>query len=376
MSDGLGAAEARSKLYDVMNADEAFEAKAEAALDIGESYLEVENGHITRVDVEGDYWKALASTDSSEGEFPPGLVLDLEKTYCRRTVDTGTTITLYDAPAQGWDDDPAFEEHGLHCYHGTNITLDEDTFGTVCFVSQDPRESPFSADETMFAELISRLLERELERQRAQRKIERLEEFADVVSHDVRNPLNVAQSRMAAERTSRDSDNLQTVASSLDRIETIIEDMLTVARQGREVTETDPVTLWSIAEQCWGSVNTGNATLTVDGEFTFRANRDRVRHLFENLYRNSVQHGGEDATVRVGALDGSKGFFVADDGPGIPPEAREQVFDSSHSTSDAGVGLGLSIVESVATAHGWTVEVTESDSGGARFEILDVVVPT
>jgi signal transduction histidine kinase len=72
-------------------------------------------------------------------------------------------------------------------------------------------------------------------------------------------------------------------------------------------------------------------------------------------------------TVTVGGLP--DGFFVADDGPGIPPEDRERVFETGYSTSAEGTGFGLRIVREVAQAHGWDVSVTESDGGGARFEI-------
>lgn len=77
-------------------------------------------------------------------------------------------------------------------------------------------------------------------------------------------------------------------------------------------------------------------------------------------------------TVTVGDLDDRPGFFVADDGSGIPFEDREQVFENGYSTTRYGTGFGLSIVETVADAHGWTVDLVESESGGARFDFGDV----
>jgi signal transduction histidine kinase len=73
-----------------------------------------------------------------------------------------------------------------------------------------------------------------------------------------------------------------------------------------------------------------------------------------------------DVTVTVG--DFAEGFFVADDGPGIPEQDREVVFERGYSTAD-GTGYGLAIVAELATAHGWSVTATESESGGARIEI-------
>ncbi len=79
-------------------------------------------------------------------------------------------------------------------------------------------------------------------------------------------------------------------------------------------------------------------------------------------------------TVRVGPLSDDSGFFVADDGQGIPADEREQVFEKGYTTSTEGTGLGLRIVNEIATAHGGEVTVTESEDGGARFEIRGITV--
>ena len=83
-------------------------------------------------------------------------------------------------------------------------------------------------------------------------------------------------------------------------------------------------------------------------------------------------------TITVGPLDGRHGFFVEDDGPGIPSEERETVFEYGHTTAEEGTGLGLAIVEEIAEAHGWTVSLAESETGGARFELRgrDVSAPS
>jgi signal transduction histidine kinase len=99
---------------------------------------------------------------------------------------------------------------------------------------------------------------------------------------------------------------------------------------------------------------------------------DRLQQLLENLFRNAVEHGGEDVTIRVGALDDAAGFYVADDGVGIPGEDRDEVFESGYSSATNGTGFGLAIVEEIADAHSWTIRVTESSEGGARFEMTDV----
>jgi len=126
----------------------------------------------------------------------------------------------------------------------------------------------------------------------------------------------------------------------------------------------------ALVDECWATVETEGATVSVAGEVTVRADRSRLRQLLANLFRNAVKHAGDDAVVTVGPLEG--GFYVADDGPGIPEGEREDVFAAGYTTSDTGTGFGLSIVQDIATAHDWTVAVAESDAGGARFEFWGV----
>lgn len=206
--------------------------------------------------------------------------------------------------------------------------------------------------------------------QELRRQNERLEQFAGVVSHDLRNPLSVA--RGWTELLDADPENLARIQSAHDRMEAIIEDVLTLAREGDPVTETETSRLEIAVERAWDVVETESATLSVDSDVTLDVDSDRFGRLLENLFSNAVEHTGTDVTVTVGRTD--TGFYVADDGPGIPPEDRERVFESGVTTADSGTGFGLAIVATVAEAHGWTVEATESADGGARFE-FDVEEP-
>jgi PAS domain S-box-containing protein len=212
-----------------------------------------------------------------------------------------------------------------------------------------------------------RARERELRRQN-----ERLDEFASVVAHDLRNPMNVAQGRVALARDRSESEHLEIAAESLRRIETIIDDTLTLARQGKSVGDLESVDLRAVVEQCWGVVSTADAELTVEAAVTVRADPGRLRHIVENLLRNAVEHGGDDVTVRVGPL--ADGFYVEDDGSGVPSESREAIFEPGYSDGRGGIGLGLTIVKRIAEAHGWSVTLTEGREQGARFEFTGVDV--
>ena len=253
--------------------------------------------------------------------------------------------------------------------------------------------------------------ERVERRRRLERQRERLEEFASVVSHDLRNPLSVAVGNVElADELGNEasSERLDRALDALGRMDDLISDLLTLAREGKTVQTAEPTDLRSVVERAWGTVGEqSDAALVVEGSLgTATCDPDRLRQALENLFRNAIEHGTPDETDRGGGdgadaddrvapgtfapregsqADGAsadpdevavrirvgrtgEGFYVADDGPGIPPDQREDVFEPGHTTVPDGTGFGLAIVERIAEAHGWTVSVTESREGGARFE--------
>ena len=201
------------------------------------------------------------------------------------------------------------------------------------------------------------------------RQNERLEAFAGAVSHDLRNPLEVARANVELYRESGDEANLETIERMHQRMSHLIDDTLELARGGEPVTDPDPVDATTVVREAWDAVETRDATLLAEWEGTVSADRSRLSRLLENCFRNAVEHAGDDATVRVLPLEDGPGFAIEDDGHGIPPEDRAAVFDRGYTTSDDGTGFGLSIVGEIADAHGWSVGATESDAGGARFEV-------
>ena len=208
-----------------------------------------------------------------------------------------------------------------------------------------------------------------------QREIDRLEKCAGLVSHDLRNPLNVAAGRTDLARSLTDEPaaaaELDRVADAHDRMAQLIDDLLALARQGRTVDEIEPVPLADAAERAWRTVDTGDATLDASAATgSVDADPERLRTLFENLFTNSVEYGSDrdddttDAlTVTVGSL--SDGFFVDDDGTGFDIDPAEATEYGRSSTPD-GTGFGLAIVREIATAHGWELSIDGDD--GARFE--------
>ncbi|WP_435182702.1 sensor histidine kinase [Halobellus sp. EA9] len=198
---------------------------------------------------------------------------------------------------------------------------------------------------------------------------ERLETFASVLSHDLRNPLNVMTGSLAIEQSEGDSEHVDRALRAANRMETLVDQVLDLARQGRDVDDPQRLRLDAVVRRAWETVETSAADLRFDGELgAVSGDPERLRAAFENLFRNAIEHAGDDVTVRIGRLD--DGFYLADDGPGIPEDERGSVFDRGF-TTEGGTGLGLAIVRSVVEAHGWSIEAVEGNDG-ARFEISDV----
>jgi signal transduction histidine kinase len=172
-------------------------------------------------------------------------------------------------------------------------------------------------------------------------------------------------------RNRYDDDRLGDIEAAHDRMATLIDDLRTLARQGEVVTDPEAISLANAVEAAWTGVSTDQPTLEVETEQTIQADIGRVQQLLENLLRNAVTHGGEDVTITVGELP--DGFYVEDDGPGIPPDQRGRVFETGYTTGD-GTGFGLSIVARIAEAHDWEATITDGTEGGARIEFRGVTV--
>jgi len=221
-------------------------------------------------------------------------------------------------------------------------------------------------------QLIARDVTEHTERERElQRQNERLDRFASMVSHDLRNPLDIAEVHLSLldDEFEETPPDLQKVRESHQRMERLIDDVLTLARQGATVDEPEPAEFGAIAEEMWHFVEAEATDLAVDAEGEIVADPGRLQELLSNLFRNAVEHGGA-STIVVRRIDG--GFVVEDDGTGIEAQDVESVFEAGFSTADDGTGFGLAIVEQIAAAHGWEVTVGESEAGGARFQFTGV----
>ncbi len=201
--------------------------------------------------------------------------------------------------------------------------------------------------------------------QELKREKDRFEQFARVVSHDLRNPLNTAMARLQLIRDTREGVHVEELWAALDRMEALIGDLLEFARTGD--LEREWVDLPALVRGCWENVDAAEVAFASDLESSIHADPRRLQQVLENLLGNAVEHGGDDVSIIIGELD--DGLYVADSGTGIPASEREKVFDLGSSTDEDGTGFGLNVVERIVEEHGWSITVTEAVDGGTRFEI-------
>jgi PAS domain S-box-containing protein len=370
----------------IADVERSFDEKIQELFAIGREELGTEYATLSSVRGEEYVFEYVQAPEGDEA-VSEGDVVPLSATSCERAIVTEQTLVIEDmAEYPDIAHRPGNVELGLSCYLGTPVVVDSEVYGTFCFYGSEPKTESFSQWQVTLVELMGSWVSYERQRQRREaeltRERNRMEEFASVVSHDLRSPLSVARSRLELASDECDSAHLDDIDDALDRMEGLIEDVLALARLGQQVVDAKPTDVGDVARLGWESVSVRDGTLDVGDLPTVIGDATRLQRLFENLFRNAVEHGstsnrtqsddarehaGDGVTVTVGALD--DGFFVADDGPGIPDDEREAVFDHGHTTDEDGTGFGLSIVQQIAEAHGGTVTLTESDSGGARFEI-------
>lgn len=350
--------------------DSSFNKKVRELLELGREYLGVQSGFLTEV---SDGTQLIVEARSDHELLQAGESCPLSDAYCRKTLEQENALTVQHAALEGWENDAAYKEFGLESYIGAKVIVNGDVYGTFCFAGEEPRDQPFSDQEETFVELMTEWVSYKLFQQRATKEIEqqrdRLEEFAGVVSHDLRNPLAIVQQYLDLAEQTGDPEHFDQCRNALERMETLIDDLLVLARGGQSVGETESIDLAEIVQDCWEFVPAEEATLKVDDDIVLTGDWSRVQQLFENLLRNAIEHGGRDVTIRIGVLENGSGFYVEDDGPGIPEEKRDQIFTDGYSTGKKGSGFGLTIVQQIVDSHGWNICVTESNTGGARFEI-------
>ena len=374
---------AQQQLIEILRRDCPFDEKARDALQLGVSYLGVDNGHLTRIDTTTNDWQAMVSTDDADGHTPPELELDLRETYCRRTIEAGEQLAVPDISASEWADDPAHQTRELDCYLGTPIVLDGEPCGTVCFVAATGCE-PFTDDDRQFAHLLAGLLERELERETVATALTNQTTLATVLNrvlrHNLRNDMSVIRGftqLMAAElETDHETEYAETVFEHID-------DLLGLSEKARELerivttdadrTATDIVALVErLVDDVAADYPDASISVVADGSITTAVLPSFKRALAE-LLDNAAKHAGSEPTiaVTVEAVPDAVEIEIVDDGPGLSNQEIDVLDTGTETPFTHGSGLGLWLAHWIVSSHEGQIDAAATASG----TVMTVSVP-
>jgi len=206
-----------------------------------------------------------------------------------------------------------------------------------------------------------------------------IEEFVSIMSHELRTPVQKAKSGIDLIAADCDSEYIDETRGTLDRMEELLSELLSVVKYGNPVEETHTVDLETVINKAWPEHPT--ATLEIESSLpAVDAEESRLQQIFENLFQNAIEHNTGEIQIRVGVIDHTDSaptqetiaLYIADNGGGLSPEKRKKVFEYGYTESKTGTGLGLAIVERIVAAFDWKISLTESRDGGARFEIRNI----
>ncbi|PGF17255.1 hypothetical protein CP556_14880 [Natrinema sp. CBA1119] len=221
-------------------------------------------------------------------------------------------------------------------------------------------------------ELVLDRIERTVNLERREKELEKqnnkLDRFASLVSHDLRNPINVIDGYLDIARETNAEEDFDEIQAAVDRMDTLVTDLLALSQSGDSIQDTGPVSLKAVAENASNNVQLEGIAVIIDQDPVMVIGDDsRLKQLFENLFKNTVEHAETADMIRVDFLE--NGFTVEDNGEGIPVAEQDSIFEYGYTNSKNGTGLGLAIVREVVDGHGWDISVTNSSGSGARFEV-------
>ncbi|WP_251922825.1 GAF domain-containing protein [Salinibacter ruber] len=211
--------EALRSMYRITADREAgFEEKARRLIDLGREHLGLPYGFLTRI---MDETQEIVFASGTHPLLQPGESCPLSRSYCRNTIQEDRSLVVQDAVAEGWAGDPAHQTFELGAYVGAQIIVEGELYGTFCFAAEEPREQAFAGRERVFVELMAQWASYELGQRRAKAQLKRqnarLDSFAGLVAHDLRNPLNVATGRLRLAREERAPEEARSHLAAVDR---------------------------------------------------------------------------------------------------------------------------------------------------------------
>lgn len=364
-----------------MKGDEPFETKAREALGLGKSYLRVDVGFVTRIDVETDHWETIVSTDGENGSLPAGTSRDLGGTYCRHTIERDSPLALHDTVDQGYV--PESDDAAYRCYHGTTLTVGGEAFGTVCFVATEPREKPFSDAETMFAELVARLLEHELDHERQQEELDRKTSLVNVLDrvlrHNIRNKMTVvrANAQLHAEKD-EECEECEKITEAADDLIDMSETARHLGKVLNSRFEYQPVDVVGIARDVAAEISERYSDVTVEVRGPDRLVVSVLPSLETALWElaeNAAEHAGShpSVTIAIQHVDDGVEIAVADDGPGLPETEQDVLKRGIETPLVHGSGLGLWSVYWVVANHDGSISIDVDEGTTVTMTVPETI---
>lgn len=290
---------------------------------VGQASLDVLPYEVAIIDADGviaavnDTWRTFA--DQNQARHPDYWVNENYFDFCEGDEDTLATpdvATQLRATISGEQDQ---YQHEYPCH-----SPDEQRWFRL-----DARRFQHNGDPYLLV-VHTNITDQKFAQIQAEARAEQLETILRVLTHDLRNPLNIIDGYvdlLAADID--DADTIDTIKQAIVRITEITEATIAFTNSGT-LTESEPLSIADLARRAWQTVETADATLTIEDSPRVIGDRRLLLQLFENLFRNPIEHAGRNCNVRVGGVDG--GFYVEDDGPGVPAAIRQKASSADYST--------------------------------------------
>lgn len=242
------------------------------------------------------------------------------------------------------------------------------------------------------SDIIAQLIHSKQQTEQLNRELGKLEQFRYIISHDLINPLSTAKGYLKEVKDQTEPEDarmdfLETASYALDRVEKMVRSTEGLLAAGKTITEDEKqeINIADVAHDSWKIIDPSHAELVLEDEFTVYGNRQQLNTIFENLFKNAIQHGGRDVTITVGKKqhistttrkdpDDKFTIYIEDDGKGINDDVKDSLFQMNVTTKTRGPGngVGMNIIKTAVEAHGWEIEVDDKYVTGARFEIKNV----
>ncbi|SNZ13239.1 PAS domain S-box-containing protein [Natronoarchaeum philippinense] len=383
-----------NEIYEITtDTEREFEQQVDELLTIGADYLGVPYGFLTDIDVAaeagGDGTQTIVTSVGSHEQLQSGASCPLGESYCRTTIESNDLQAIHDAPAAGWEADPAYERFNLGSYIGGSVYVDGDLEGTVCFAGSAPRDEAFSERERALVWIISQWVSHQREQQRRRKELrqrnERLQQFAYIASHDLQEPLRMVSSYIdlldseyGDEFDEEAREYMDFAIDGADRMRNMIDDLLKFARVESEAEQPHSVdpneAIDDVLDDLQLSIKESDASVTVGELPEVRADPNQLRQLFQNLVANAIDYAGDEPPeIDIDAENGINGvlFTVSDQGIGIPEQQQDNIFQVfTRGTRDDGTdntGIGLAICQRIVTRHGGDIWVDSEPDEGTTF---------